>query len=576
MGGKRSRTARTKREVAPAPSSRRPWGGLIALLVILLVAAVLRVALLSQQAPPGLNQDEAANAWNAWCLLHTGRDQTGESWPIFYTRALGANRSTLYIYATIPFQVLGGLSVFTNRLPSAVAGVLTIFLLYWIAKRLFNQTTGLVAAALLALNPWHIYLSRIGHEAGISPLLTVIPIAVLLWAGFPLRDGEARPIIWRAAVAGLVIGVCCYGYPAVRLYIPIVLACCVLLTVPAWWCLLRSRAGTLAILVMLLGVVVTFGPLLYQHIKHPEQIARRSKGLLAWRETDSVDVRLGKVAGRYAMHFGPTFLFKVGDYYETQSPRGFGQYHWYMLPLMIAGLAWPLKNAFKSRAARILFCVVLLYPVADCMHHHSSRAPDGTVQFSAHALRSAPGVWGPILLAAVGTTGAYSWLARKWRIAAVVALAITALVLNARFISYFFGEYNRRPLVYETYHVDLMEAYAWLRPQVDSADAVFVTTNRIQQPYMLLMVALGYDAEQWFRDEREIHTRGWWDQYYRVGKFNFMYGPAGPALDNLQQNGRPDRVIFILRPGQVNWPDPAHTVLGPDGQPSLQVYIRQM
>jgi hypothetical protein len=56
------------------------------LLAILAVAAVLRIAWLTS-APPGLNQDEAVNAWNAWCLLKTGKDQTGASWPLMYLNA---------------------------------------------------------------------------------------------------------------------------------------------------------------------------------------------------------------------------------------------------------------------------------------------------------------------------------------------------------------------------------------------------------------------------------------------------------------------------------------------------------
>ena len=47
-----------------------------ALLVILLIAATLRLAQLDQ-VPPGLHVDEAANAWNAYILLKTGTDQHG-------------------------------------------------------------------------------------------------------------------------------------------------------------------------------------------------------------------------------------------------------------------------------------------------------------------------------------------------------------------------------------------------------------------------------------------------------------------------------------------------------------------
>ena len=76
----------------PAPSS--PWPGRLLLLLILLLAAVLRLTWLDR-SPPGLHPDEAANAWNAWCLLHTGMDEHGKAWPLFYTRAF--NLSLIHI-----------------------------------------------------------------------------------------------------------------------------------------------------------------------------------------------------------------------------------------------------------------------------------------------------------------------------------------------------------------------------------------------------------------------------------------------------------------------------------------------
>ena len=103
-----------------------PRYAIAALLIILFLAAALRLYKLGE-SPPGLNQDEAVNAWNAYCLLKTGTDQFGVSWPIFYTKAFGGNNSTLFMYTLIPFQALGGMSIFTTRLPGALCGVLDGF-----------------------------------------------------------------------------------------------------------------------------------------------------------------------------------------------------------------------------------------------------------------------------------------------------------------------------------------------------------------------------------------------------------------------------------------------------------------
>ena len=148
-----------------------------------------------------------------------------------------------------------------------------------------------------------------------------------------------------------------------------------------------------------------------------------------------------------------------------------------------------------------------------------------------------------------------------------------------RFFYILFGEHVRRPLVVRSFHADLMEAYAWLKPQVGGLDAVFVTTQGMTAPHMLMLVALSYDPHQWFRDERDVTTSDTWDLYHRVGKFYFMY-PDYPATTEvprtLQKDGRPEHVAFIVRPGEVNLSGPAHTIAGPDGRVSLLVYVRDM
>jgi 4-amino-4-deoxy-L-arabinose transferase-like glycosyltransferase len=191
------------------------------LLLILLLAASLRLYKLGQISPPGFNQDEAVNAWNAWCLLKTGKDYTGVSWPVFYVRNVGGNSSSLYVYMLLPFQALAGLNVYTTRLPAALTAVFNTFLIYFVARRLFNLPTALAAAALLAIDPWDIQHSRWGHDASVTPFLSLAPLALMLWANMPISDNKTaspRPII--AAVAGALTGIVCYGYYAVRLFVP--------------------------------------------------------------------------------------------------------------------------------------------------------------------------------------------------------------------------------------------------------------------------------------------------------------------------------------------------------------------
>lgn len=543
--------------------SRRRGRTLTALAVVVVIGAALRVPGLTS-APPGLNQDEACNAWNAWCLLKTGRDQWGERWPVFCMRAMGEYRSALYAHLLIPFQAVGGLNVWTTRLPAALAGVVTIVVLYALAARLFGRGVGLAAAALLAINPTHIQMSRWGHEASLTPLLTALPLLTLVWAGLP--PGESPPRAGRAAVAGLVAGFVGYGYPAVRLFVPALLVGLVVVTGRRWLRLLAARRGIVAAAAWLAAFAATFGPLAYKHITEPERIGRRGWMTRLWEPTDGAATRVERVAVRYAGHFGPHFLFVRGDVDEIAWSAGTGFMPWYSLPLLAVGLVVGVRRWRESPAARVLLVAVALYPVADCLNWHHSL----------HALRSSAGLWALVLLAAVGLTGAAGALVRRgllgWTAAAAAAWGGPTAWETGAFLYQYFATRPHQSTVYHGHHVDLMEACAWLRPRLAAADAVICTEADFNKPYFVVLVALQYDPARWFSEPREYVPDGAWDRCIRFGKFHFLYeAERDGLLSALRDNGRDDHVFLILRPRERPRGTPAVQVARPDGEVVLTV-----
>ena len=540
------------------------------LVLILVLAGALRLVKL-EQSPPGLNQDEAANAWNAYCLLKTGKDQVGESWPVFDMRGLGGHRTTLHIYLLMPFQALGGLNIITTRLPAALGGILTVLLIYLVGRRLFDRATGLAAAALLAVNPWHIQQSRWGQDAALCALFGIIPLAAMLWANLPVSDDHRRPVRpFLAALAGALSGIVCYGYHAMRVFVPALLLTVVIVTLPQWWRLLKSVRGAIAIGAFVIAFAATFGPLAHKHFADPQGAAKRAESTWIWQDPDPVAEKAKAVLRRYASHFGPDFLFVRGDHYEIQSPPGVGQFHWYMLPLMLGGLAVVVRRFKSSYGARVVLALVLVYPIGDCFSSH----------ISLHALRSLPGLCGLVLLAGVGGVSTFRWLRERDFFPAEAVTAVfllVVIVLNVFYLQRFYGPYNQREAIYRGYHVDLVEACNWLRDRFDEADAVFFTTRGFNQPYIVTLVALGYDPQQWFDERRDRVTPGEFDIYPRYGRMHFMYGgSAAGALNELHKNNRPDRVIFIVRPGELGLQNPTHQIYGPDGQARLWIFQRQI
>jgi len=551
------------KEESSGVSNRFPTWAI--LLLIMVLAASLRLYKLGQISPPGMNQDEAVNAWNAWCLLKTGKDQAGVSWPIFYLRTLGSNNTPLYIYSMIPFFAVGGFSIWTARLVSAFFGILCIPVIYYIGYRLFDRRVGLMAALLLALNPWHLHLSRWAIESGICPLLGLIPLAMLLWCNMPISDESRVPRPLAALLAGAAIGISCYGYWAARIFIPAFLGLAVLISIPALWRSLKTRKGIMSIAAFNIGFFAFFGPLAWQHIFHPEGIGRRTQFQKLWEESTPFLVKVLAVVMRYIGHFSPDFLFIRGDIFAIQAPAVGGEFHWYSCLLMIAGLVVLLWKLRSSRSARIILVFVFAYPLSDCF----GRA------MSSHSLRSSPGMCSLILLAAVGAVSAADWLRKrnqKLFSTAIVIFIFAVISLNVRYLIHYFGEYNRRSEIYHQYHTDLVEACRWLKPRLDKYDAIFCTAENMNMPYIITLVSLDYDPERWLNEPRDfVNVPGReFDYYTRYGKMYFMYGQSiEAALNALPAN---PRVLVIVRPGELDLKNPIHQIYSPDGKASLWIY----
>ena len=108
-------------------------------------------------------------------------------------------------------------------------------------------------------------------------------------------------------------------------------------------------------------------------------------------------------------------------------------------------------------------------------------------------------------------------------------------------------------------------------------------TGQAAHPDIVTLVGLNYDPHQWFQESREL-VRGPLPDgrfenayiYLRYGKIFFLLTESSiTALNELSQNDRPDRVIFIVRPGELaleRHARPVCEIRDPDGQPRLWIF----
>ncbi len=131
---------------------------------IFVIAVFLRFYNLSNY-PVGFHIDEASLGYNGDSLLLTGKDDNGNSFPL-YIDMFGDNRPSGYHYLTIIPIMVFGLTEFSTRFPGALFGSITVFAIFFLVVTIFkSKSLGLISAFLLAIAPWHLVLSRASAEA---------------------------------------------------------------------------------------------------------------------------------------------------------------------------------------------------------------------------------------------------------------------------------------------------------------------------------------------------------------------------------------------------------------------------
>ncbi len=148
------------------------------LILILGLAAILRLWNLGS-IPPHLTPDEASLGYNAYSILKTGKDEYGTKLPIIF-KSFGDYKPGFYIYLAVPAVAALGLNEFAVRLPSALLGILSIYLLFLIVRKLFNESLALASAFVMTVMPWAIYFSRGAWEVNVALTLTLAGIYFFL------------------------------------------------------------------------------------------------------------------------------------------------------------------------------------------------------------------------------------------------------------------------------------------------------------------------------------------------------------------------------------------------------------
>lgn len=158
-----------------------------------------------------LNEDEAAQGYNTYSVLETGRDEYGQI-PIRYL-SFGENKLPLTGFLSTPFIALFGLNELSVRLPIYIIGVLFPIIFYLATLSLTKRhSISLVSAFLSSGNIWLQTTSRHQHESVVLSAIVLIYIAILFWKDTPSK--------LRSLSLSLLLFLGMYSYHSAKIIMP--------------------------------------------------------------------------------------------------------------------------------------------------------------------------------------------------------------------------------------------------------------------------------------------------------------------------------------------------------------------
>jgi 4-amino-4-deoxy-L-arabinose transferase-like glycosyltransferase len=184
------RSSRSPTVVARSTTAAHVWHRL-ALVAILLLAVFLHFFRLGQEGYSNLYYAAAVKS------MLTG-------WDDFFFASFDSagfvtvDKPPLGLWVQTASAALFGFNGFSLLLPQALAGVLSVLLLYHLVKRTFGPTAGLIAALVLAVTP----ISVAANRNNTQDSLLVFLLLLAAWAVF--RAAETGCLRWLLACAVLV------------------------------------------------------------------------------------------------------------------------------------------------------------------------------------------------------------------------------------------------------------------------------------------------------------------------------------------------------------------------------------
>ena len=423
------------------------WLWLVAAIIFL--AMGIRIFHLDK-VPPALYWEEVAIGYDAYSVLHTGKDHHGHSWPIVAFESFGDNKPAFYFYAVMLFEGVFGLSAWAVRLPSALAGVTTIgaigFLMWKLSEgnaQYLRRLSVLMVTFITAVNPWAIQFSRGGWEVNLATCLVAWGV-VCGWQSWVSKN----KFKWLLG-AMFLLALSMYTYHAARLVAPILAGIVLvgnLLPFPKkiallhWSALKKVLASGVVFSVLILPLLlVSTSSVTQQRFAETSILAdgKYFQESLAYKESlggsplTKIFAHRWLFAGRqvlanYLEHFRFDFWFVNGDLNPRHSTQFVGNVYLFELVPLCIGLGFLcFARKYRSRFGGFIVLWILV-----------GILPASLTKAAPHALRILIMMPAIMLSIGVGYLQIALWLEQKGKYFLYLGIGMVLMVYAWSFSSY--------------------------------------------------------------------------------------------------------------------------------------------
>lgn len=340
---------------------------LLVLLGIILLAGVLRFYNISS-LPNGLHWDEQDTGYQAYSVIHTGRDYFGNPLPVIF-HSFADFRTPVFIYSAVPSVYVFGLTPFAVRLPSAIFGVLSVLLIYYLANLMFpgnrlgctSLNIGHLASFVLAISPWHIQYGRQSVECNVMLFFILLGLITFY------KSLKNSSWFW---LSGLSFGLAVASYSPAKFFVPLLVLCLIwiykifpikfliivgLISLPFVYDGAFGQSAT-----RFHDVSILTDPTIASAVDYERQYSNTARGQTGVGQSPDFLDKLtynkftnvfGTFTNNYLDVFSTQYLFTRGDQELRHSPNenAIGQFHMPDILPFILGLFALASLAFVSR-----------------------------------------------------------------------------------------------------------------------------------------------------------------------------------------------------------------------------------